>query len=242
MEKKCSVCKVNKNLDEFYDQKNCNLGKRPDCKSCFIENTKESRKKYREKNKEKIKNSEKEYRKNNKKKTKQYYNKNKEKLKAYSKEWYENNRDHIKQYKEKNKQKRNKENFIRMRKDALFKLRCNIGSNIRNCLKNKGYGKKTRTYNIIKCEYDILMQWLNGIASNGHTFGIGDLHIDHVVPISLAETEEEILLLNHYSNFQLLTADENLAKSNRYVNPTNLKRVLEHHPEPNKIKEIYSRL
>ena len=29
---------------------------------------------------------------------------------------------------------------------------------------------------------------------------------------------------------------------NRYVNPTNLKRVLEHHPEPNKIKEIYSRL
>ena len=86
------------------------------------------------------------------------------------------------------------------------------------------------------------MEWLNYKASNGHTFGIGDLHIDYVVPISLAETEEEILLLNHYSNLQLLKANENLAKSNRYVNPTNLKRVLEHHPNPDKIREIHARL
>ena len=86
------------------------------------------------------------------------------------------------------------------------------------------------------------MEWINGIASNGYKYGIGDLHLDHVIPISLAETEEEMLLLSHYSNYQLLSADENLTKGNRYVNPTNLKRVLNHHPEPNKIKEIYSRL
>ena len=86
------------------------------------------------------------------------------------------------------------------------------------------------------------MQWLNKFASNGNIYGIGNLHLDHVVPISLAQTEDEAYLLNHYSNYQLLSADENLTKGNRYVNPTNLKRVLEHHPEPNKIKEIYSRL
>ena len=86
------------------------------------------------------------------------------------------------------------------------------------------------------------MKWINGIASNGHTYGIGELHLDHVIPISLAETEDEVILLNHYSNYQLLSADENLAKGNLYVNPVNLARVLEHHPEPNKIKEIYSRL
>ena len=86
------------------------------------------------------------------------------------------------------------------------------------------------------------MKWLNGLASNGYTYGIGDLHLDHVVPISLAETENELLLLSHYSNYQLLSADENLTKGNRYVNPVNLARVLEHHPNPDKIREIHARL
>ena len=86
------------------------------------------------------------------------------------------------------------------------------------------------------------MKWLNGIASNGYQYGFGNLHLDHVVPISLAETKDEILLLCHYSNYQLLNANENQSKNNLYVNPVNLARVLEHHPEPNKIKEIYSRL
>jgi len=126
--------------------------------------------------------------------------------------------------------------------DPLFKLKMSI-RNMLNCsLKNQGYSKKTKAYHIIKCDYDFLIDWLNGLASNNYNYGVGDLHIDHVVPISLAETEKETLLLNHYSNLQLLTADENQSKGNRYVNPTNLKRVLEHHPEPNKIKEIYSRL
>jgi len=86
------------------------------------------------------------------------------------------------------------------------------------------------------------MKWLNGVASNGYTYGVGDLHLDHVVPVSLAETEDEILLLNHYSNLQLLSADENQKKYNSYVNPTNLKRVLNHHPNPDKIREIHARL
>ena len=126
--------------------------------------------------------------------------------------------------------------------DPLFKLSLNIRSNIGRSLRRNSYSKKTKTYNILKCEYDFFMEWINGIASNGHQYGIEDLHLDHVVPVSLAQTEEEAILLNHYSNFQLLTSEDNISKGNRYVNPTNLKRVLEHHPEPNKIKEIYSRL
>ena len=126
--------------------------------------------------------------------------------------------------------------------DPLFKLTMDVRNMLNWSLKNQGYSKKTKAYHIIKCDYDFLIDWLNGVASNSYNYGVGDLHIDHVVPISLAETKKETLLLNHYSNLQLLTADENQSKSNRYVNPTNLKRVLNHHPEPNKIKEIYSRL
>ena len=126
--------------------------------------------------------------------------------------------------------------------DPVFKLSGNIRRLLLQSLKNQGYKKNTKTYNILKCDYDFLIDWLNGLASNNYNYGVGDLHIDHVVPISLAETEKETLLLNHYSNLQLLTADENLAKSNRYVNPLNLARVLEHHPTPDKIREIHARL
>ena len=126
--------------------------------------------------------------------------------------------------------------------DPVFKLKMDIRSMIYTSLKTKGYSENTKSNQILKCDYDFLINWLNGIASNNYTYGVGDLHIDHVIPLSLAKTEKEILTLNHYSNLQILTKHENQSKGNRYVNPTNLKRVLEHHPNPEKIKEIHARL
>ena len=42
-------------------------------------------------------------------------------------------------------------------------------------------------------------------------------HIDHIIPISYAKSEEEIYKLNHYSNFQPLWAKDNLSKGNRFI-------------------------
>jgi hypothetical protein len=223
MEKKCTKCKEVKSLDEFTNAKKGKNGKASRCKDCD--------KRYYQDNREKIK----EYRKINLEKRKEYYKNNKEKSKEQSKKYREKHREKInkhrsKWYKEKQKI------------DTVFKLSNNIRANIANSLKKNGYNKKTKTYNILKCDYDFFMQWLNRVASNGYTYGIADLHLDHVVPISLAQTEDELYLLNHYSNFQLLSVDENQSKGNRTVNPTNLKRVLEHHPNPDKIREIHARL
>jgi len=194
---------------------------------------------YRKENKEKIKGIHKEYYKNNKDKLKDrsrtYYNGNKEKVLEYQKQYGKNNRDTINTWTRKYKKSRKIT-------DPLYKLKFNIGTNIRTALTKKGYTKKTKTFNILKCDYNFFMDWLNGIAGNGYTYGIGNLHLDHVIPISLAETEDEAYLLSHYSNYQLLSADENMAKGNRYVNPLNLARVLEHHPNPDKIREIHARL
>ena len=38
--------------------------------------------------------------------------------------------------------------------------------------------------------------------------------LDHITPISSAMNEEEILKLNHYTNFQPLCSKKNLEKSN----------------------------
>ena len=170
-----------------------------------------------------------------KNRSRKYYNGNKEKVLEYQKQYGKNNRNTINIWNRKYKK-------IKKTTNPLYKLKYNIGTNIRTALTNKGYTKNTKTFNILKCDYDFFMQWLNGLASNGHTYGIGDLHLDHVIPISLAQTEDEALLLSHYSNYQLLSADENQSKSNRYVNRLNLARVLEHHPNPDKIREIHARL
>ena len=259
--RECNKCKVVKVLNEFYDKKTGKYLKDSRCKICITEAMKDCyknnkpkhiriSKEYYLKNKEKIKESRKEYNISNREKRNKYaenYRKNnKEKIYKAHRLYSIKNKDKVTEWARKsaklNKVKRNKNHSLRRETDRLFRLTGNIRSGIRSSLKKQGYSKKTKTYNILKCDFNFFMKWINSIASNGHTYGIGDLHLDHVVPISLAETEDEAYLLNHYSNYQLLSADENLAKSNRYVNPTNLKRVLEHHPEPNKIKEIYSRL
>jgi len=246
MEKKCTKCGEVKSLDEFNNRKDSKDGKQFRCKIC--------NKEYRKKNKGKMKEYRKQYRKDNivemTEKAKIYHQKNKENLNKNQREYYKNNKEKIKnankKYKEKNKRKRLKysKKYLKERRktDFLFRLRGNISANIKESLKKQGYSKKTKTYNILKCDFNFFMKWINSIASNGHTYGIGDLHLDHVIPISLAETEDEAYLLNHYSNYQLLSADENLTKGNRYINPVNLARVLEHHPNPDKIREIHARL
>ncbi len=45
--------------------------------------------------------------------------------------------------------------------------------------------------------------------------GKEEVHIDHIIPISTAESEEDIVRLCHYSNLQLLKAEDNLEKSDK---------------------------
>ena len=47
-------------------------------------------------------------------------------------------------------------------------------------------------------------------------------HLDHIVPISKAKTEEDIYLLNHWSNFQPLCSVENNNKRGKLKPCTNL--------------------
>ena len=41
------------------------------------------------------------------------------------------------------------------------------------------------------------------------------VHIDHIIPLATAKTEEEVIKLNHYTNLQLLKAKDNLKKGSK---------------------------
>jgi len=80
--------------------------------------------------------------------------------------------------------------------------------------------KKSRTYEIIGCDYESFIVHLLLTLPREQRIDFirnrGNYHIDHIIPISFAKDEVDLIILNHYSNLQLLTARDNLRKSNKY--------------------------
>ena len=172
---------------------------------------------------------------------KEYYKENKEQRIAYQNTYYKENREQVityrKIYYKENKEQRttyqntyykeNREQRIayhavysanRRMNDHLFKLRGNISHLISLSYKNQGYNKNTKTEAIIGCSFEHFNSHLisTAIANYGSYIDLpGIYHIDHIIPMSSAKCEKEVLKLNHYSNLQLLYPKDNIKKSNK---------------------------
>lgn len=51
--------------------------------------------------------------------------------------------------------------------------------------------------------------------NHGQSSIVKKWQIDHIIPISFATNEDELVQLNHYTNFQPLWESENKSKGNR---------------------------
>ncbi len=186
----------------------------------------ESKKKSYEKNKDKIRTDQKNYYLDNKDKinivNKKNYEKNKEKRNLQNKEWKEKNPIRDKELKknwyEKNKHKRPGQIKKRKEQEPLFKLKTAISNRIRNGIKNSGFNKNFKTKEILACTYEEFklfleakfepwMNWNNYGKYNG-TLNFG-WDLDHIKPLITASTEDEIIKLNHFTNFQPLCSKVN---------------------------------
>ena len=99
--------------------------------------------------------------------------------------------------------------------DPLYFLKRKISNAIGSTFRLKGYGKRSTTFQILGIDCDgfkshLESKFLCGMSwENKHLW-----HIDHIIPIDSAKSEEDVVSLNHYTNFQPLWAEVNIWKSN----------------------------
>jgi hypothetical protein len=109
----------------------------------------------------------------------------------------------------------------RRKNDLLYKLTWNIRTSIsqsftRSC--NGKYKKSKPTEKILGCTMEFFKEYISSQFKNGMSYDkINEIHLDHIIPISSAKSEEEIIRLNHYTNFQPLWAEDNIKKSDKII-------------------------
>ena len=231
----CSKCNIKKDIEFFYKRKDSKDGLRADCKECFNignknyctknkDRVKEYKNIYYNSNKELIVNRSKQWAIDNpisfKEKIKRYSNK--ESTKNKRKQHYLDNKEFYsirnKEYKLLNKDKLNNSHKIKYNSDILYRLKFLLRGIISKSFKRKGFGKFSKTSEILGCSFEEFqlyleskfedwMNWNNRGLYNGELNYGWD--IDHIIPLSSAKTEEEMILLNHYSNLQPLCSKIN---------------------------------
>jgi hypothetical protein len=194
----CSKCKVEKQLCDFHNNKTNKGGKHCQCKSCTKLNYKYNKKIPIINLEESIE----------RKKIRDL------KKSLYNKKYREENRERL-------RVKRNIDKQNRINKNPLTKLRFRISNNITVSLKRNGGKKLCKTTDILGCSFDDFknhieslweswMSWENyGNPKDGIYQPNKTWDLDHIIPSSKATTKEEILKLNHYSNFQPLCSHNN---------------------------------
>jgi len=163
------------------------------------------------KNRDSVKQQAKEWRENNKERKmeldRKYAKRNKEKLLAYTKEWRKTSGYYNKQHQA-------------IMSDPLLKFKATVGSLIRGSFKRgvEGVNKQGRTEEILQCSLEFFLQYIQSKFTEGMTLeNHGEWHLDHIVPLATAKSAEDIVRLNHYTNFQPLWAKDNLSKGAKII-------------------------
>jgi len=200
--KVCTECKLEKNESEFHKRSASKDGLQHRCKSCvsnMTEMQKEARAeykiKYNRENREKIAQTK-----------KKYYQSNREKILSRQKEYQEENK-HKKMERDRQYEKR------RRKADPVFAMTRRAKSRMQQALERGGFTKSRKTLEALGCSaYEFAIhierQFLKGMTWENRD----QWHLDHIIPISSAKTEEEVYALSHFTNIRPMWAKDNKEK------------------------------
>lgn len=151
-----------------------------------------------------------------------YHEAHKEEHNAKSKENYYKNREKAKEYRKENRdsinQKKREYEKKKRETDEVYFIKQKIRSVIYKSFSRKGLQKISLAEEITGMSGSDLCSYLLKTYKNNYGYewdGIEAVHIDHIVPLATANTEDEVKRLCHYSNLQLLKAFDNLSKHDK---------------------------
>jgi len=187
----CSECKLERNISEYHKNRNKYTSK---CKVCVSKHTKE----YRELNRDILI-----------EKSKSYNKKNEKKVKEYNKSYAQENKVIL-------NEKRKQKQIERYDTDTLYRLKINVRNQINRAFKNNT--KHRKSTEILGCSIEEFKVYIeNQFVDNMSWDNYGEWHLDHIKPISWAQTYDEILEFNNYLNFKPMWAIDNIKKGNRFA-------------------------
>lgn len=198
----CTKCNIEKPTCDFYKSNKNPHNFRTHCKLCMNQNSMKNysnnKDKYLAKNKE-------------------YRQLNTERIKLRRKKYLEKNPDSFKKWLEKNREHR--KNYINnYNSNPLNKMKNSLRSRI-NELMNKKY-ENPKTIDLLGCNYEFFISYIESKFELGMcwaNYGYRGWHLDHIIPLSSAKNENELIKLFHYTNLQPLWSLDNLKKSNKIL-------------------------
>lgn len=208
--KVCKDCNIQKPLEQFPFRKDQNKH-RPYCNSCqiirrapsravYLSVTKEHRafvgKIYKQKNKDKIKES-----------SRLYNIKNKEAIRVRTRTYEQNNKERMNKIR--NEYRKNK-----IKSDPVYCMKLRLRARLKDYIRQKNWTKDKKFDQYISCSLGEFKRHIESRFTDGMNWENRHLwHLDHVAPASLAMSIRELEILNHYTNIRPLWSTENEVKS-----------------------------
>lgn len=202
--------------------------KKTECDDIIKQNERTYHSLYYRKNKRKIQQYYREYRLKNKsklsEKSNRYYQANKEKIlirnvkdrpvrSDYNRKYYRKNRRKLNRY-------RTRYLTSRYNTDILFKIKHLLRTRLNDACRERGFIKSKRTIQILGCNLEQFKSHIESLFTVGmiwDNYGKLGWHIDHIIPLASAKTQQELEALCHYKNLQPLWWNDNLRKGSKLI-------------------------
>lgn len=205
MDKKCTKCKIIKPYSEFHKHNRESDGYRSTCKECRVQESLA----YSSKNREVIAAKARKWRSNNLEKAK-------ETQKVYR---LNNLEDLAEKARIRKRNRRHSDPVFKMRDKLTRYLRrtltgesaCKQGSTLHPIVGLTGSDLINHLHSTFEANYGMPREWIN----------LKDVEIDHIIPLSTANTIEDVKRLNHYTNLQLLFKEDNQTKGTNLLDFSN---------------------
>lgn len=125
-------------------------------------------------------------------------------------------KEYYKEYNKKNRKELREKQRKRMLEDGLYMFKVKVRKFICQSFKRRKEQKMMHTEEVLGCSFEEFMTHICSLFRDGMTIdNYGKWQIDHIIPLSTAVTNEDVVRLCHYTNLQPLWASDNRAKSNK---------------------------